>query len=140
MDLLMQGGAGLGAGWAAMQGANCMREQASYTAKLAQQYKQQWDAVIQADAEMTAELQQSLLGTINSMQETKEQMALGQAVHKKYMKQIEMWGIIAVSSIFFLLLLKTFGVLSIIGELLALPFKGLFSKKGGTTKGKATKT
>ena len=41
----MQGGAGLGAGWAAMQGANCMREQASYTAKLAQQYKQQWDDI-----------------------------------------------------------------------------------------------
>jgi hypothetical protein len=74
------------------------------------------------------------------MQETKEQMALGQAVHKKYMKQIEMWGIIVVSIIFFLLLLKTFGVLSIIGELLSLPFKGLFSKNGGTTKGKAKKT
>ena len=133
MNELMAGGAGLGAGWAAMQGANCMRQQASYTQELAQQYKAQWSAVIDAEGNMTANLKQDILNTVNAMQETKEQMELGQAVHKKYMKQIEMWGIILISIIFFLLLLKTLGLLSPLGSIFIMPFKAIF-------KGKQTKT
>ena len=137
-DLLTKGGNIGFAGYNAMKGANCMRQQAAYMVKLAQQYKQQWNALLTAEGEEAKILNDGMIMIVNNMSIVKDQMLLGKAVHKKYMKQIQMIGIIFITVIFFLLLLKTFGLLSPLGQALIWPFKAPFQALG--SKGKHTKT
>lgn len=138
-SLAMMGGTSLADGYKAGMEAQCMNQQAVYLATVAKEYQQQWSKAMEEEGEIGEAIQAAMLANINIMGETKARFLIAKEMYTSHIKNIEISGILFVMAIFFLLLLKTFGVLSIIGELLAWPFKGLFSKKEKTTTGTTTK-
>ena len=135
---IMMGSSALFAGAEAAAKASCLRAQAEDLKKKAADYKNQWNSLAAGQKEWDELLKDQTFQYLDEMNKISAQMRLMRASFQRSYKQIQYIGIIFVTTIFFLLLLKTFGLLGPLGQVLAWPFVTLFHKiKGqhGASKG-----
>ena len=119
---LMIGGSAISSGAMAAAQAACLRAQAKVLQEQAQKYKEEWSTLAQAKLQIEAGAEANSFQILDQMNTISAQMRLMRNAYQKSFKQVQYIGIICVTIIFFLLLLKTFNLLGPIGEILAWPF------------------
>lgn len=124
----MMAGQVLGAGLAAGLGAECIREQAAFTIKRAKEYQDSWNNIITSEGEIDTIEKANIIAMVDDMAQINAQTKLAREIHSKAIKTIDMMGIVGISIIFFLLLLKTFGLIEPLITMVAFPFTYVYKK------------
>ena len=126
---LMIGGTIFSAGLKAGLQSSCIREQGKKMEALSDEYVKGWTS-LEASQDILANNEKSEhYKILDKMSTISAQMRINRKKYSETYKQIQFAGIFVIVVVFFLLLLKTFGLLSYIGDIIMLPFT-LFTKGG----------
>ena len=126
MNKLMEGGNILFAGYNAAHAAECMREKAAYLQNIATKYQEQWKNAINGEGDLSVEIKEEMAQSLNDMSKINAEYTLAKRAYKSNLKSIQVVGIAMLVFVFFMLLLKTYGLLAPLGHALAWPFEALF--------------
>jgi len=125
----MIGGSVISAGFKAGLQASCIREQGKKMEALSDEYVKGWGSLAASQKILTDKESSAHYKILDEMSTIGAQMRTNRKIYAETYKQIQFAGIFVIVVVFFLLLLKTFGLLSTIGDIIMLPFTSLM--KGG---------
>ena len=119
---IMIGTSAIMSGVQAARKAGCLRAQARDLEKKAEDYKSQWLSIDGAIANLTDEATSKTFKMLDEMQSVSANMSLMRESFNNSFKQVQMIGIFVIVFVFFLMLLKNFGLLGPLGHVLVWPF------------------
>lgn len=114
-----------------------MRDQTKKVNEQTEKIKQQYDNIITGVQEINADLIADIQETYDNIKQLSDQIEVSHNEYKQAYRNIQIGGIFLVSLIFLLLVLKEYGLLSVIWELIKWPFlqiANLFSKSSKGAK------
>ena len=133
MDIIggiMMLGMGIGVamdGYDAEQSSKELRIQIAAVQQKSIEWEDKYAEIMKADYVIEAGNVSIIKGILNQYNILANQIKVEKANYNVIFKKIQLWGIIFVTSIFFLLLLKQFGLLGPLKKVIMMPFKYLFN-------------
>ena len=116
----------LGPAAAAGLSAECIKERGQDMIEKGIQYQKAWDNYLSVENGLVETEKENIQALVDDMQQIQAETTYARQVHKKAQKQIQESGIMGITVIFFLLLLKTFGLLGPLFTMLAYPFTYIY--------------